>query len=306
MRLLLDTDIGSDIDDAVCLAYLLAQRDCQLLSITTVTGQATQRAMLADALCQVAGQDVPILPGLESPLLIAARQPHAPQATALDKWPHRTEFPQGQAIEFLRQQIRQSPGEVVLLAIGPLTNIAALFTVDPEIPALLKSLVLMGGNYMPVRWGHAAGIPIEWNILNDPHAAAIVFRAPVPVIRCVGLDVTTQVTMSADEVKRRFSAKLLRPVLDFSEVWFQGSQKLLTFHDLLAAATIFDPHICRFEPGQVEIELQSEKLAGFTYWNPRVPATNQEVATSVDASRFFDHYFSQFADDPRGMTGTGS
>ena len=77
-KLLLDTDIGSDIDDAVCLAYLLAQKECELLGVTTVTGEAVKRAMMADAMCQVAGREVPILPGLEAPLLIASRQPHAP------------------------------------------------------------------------------------------------------------------------------------------------------------------------------------------------------------------------------------
>src|SRR5882672_10767991 len=96
VKVLLDTDIGSDIDDAVCLAYLLAQRECELLGITTVTGEATKRAMLADAMCQVAGREVPILPGLERPLWVASRQPLAPQAVALEKWPHREGFPKGQ------------------------------------------------------------------------------------------------------------------------------------------------------------------------------------------------------------------
>jgi inosine-uridine nucleoside N-ribohydrolase len=294
MKLLLDTDIGSDIDDAVCLAYLLAQRECQLLGITTVSGEALKRAMLADAVCQAAGREVPIFPGLENPLLVASRQRHAPQAAALDKWAHRTDFPQGQAIDFLRKEIRRAPGEVVLLAIGPLTNIAALFTVDPEIPSLLKSLVLMGGNYTPVPWEAAGHIPVEWNILNDPHAAAIVFRAAVPVVQCIGLDVTGQVTMAAEEVRQRFQTRLLRPVLDFSEIWFQGSQKLITFHDPLAAASIFDKQICRFEPGEVEVELQSDKLAGYTYWKPSAPPGRHQVAMSVEAGRFFDHYFSQF------------
>src|SRR5260370_378469 len=82
---LLDTDIGGDIDDALCLAYLLAQPACELLGITTVTGEAEKRAMLASALCKVAGKHVPIFPGVEYPLLAAQRQPDAPQARALQK-----------------------------------------------------------------------------------------------------------------------------------------------------------------------------------------------------------------------------
>ena len=68
VKILLDTDIGSDIDDAVCLAYLLAQPDCELLGITTVTGEAVERAKMASALCKVAGKDVPIYPGVEQPI----------------------------------------------------------------------------------------------------------------------------------------------------------------------------------------------------------------------------------------------
>ena len=82
-KLILDTDIGSDIDDAVCLAYLLAQPRCDLLGITTVTGEADKRAMMASALCKAAGKSIPIYPGCEQPLLVAQGQPQAPQAAAL-------------------------------------------------------------------------------------------------------------------------------------------------------------------------------------------------------------------------------
>src|SRR5215207_7526723 len=111
-KLLLDTDIGSDIDDAVCLAYLLAQPECELLGITTVSGEPEQRAMLASALCRVVSRQVPIFPGAEAPLLGRQRQPRAPQASALTRWAHEERFPRGQAVEFLRQTIRAHPGEV--------------------------------------------------------------------------------------------------------------------------------------------------------------------------------------------------
>ncbi|MYB77254.1 MAG: hypothetical protein F4X83_09195 [Chloroflexi bacterium] len=97
-KVLFDTDIGTDIDDAVCLAYLLAQPACELLGITTVSGEATKRAMLASALCRAAGKDVPIHSGAEDPLLIAQRQPKAQQADALGDWPHSSTFPQGSAV----------------------------------------------------------------------------------------------------------------------------------------------------------------------------------------------------------------
>lgn len=283
IKVLLDTDIGSDIDDAVCLAYLLAQPECELLGITTVSGEGQGRAMLASALCQLAGQAVPIHIGAEVPLLVEQRQPKAPQAAALDKWPHATDFPRGQAVEFLRRTIRQHPGEITLLTIGPMTNIGLLFAADPEIPSLLKGLVMMAGSF----W-RGVNNGLEWNVILDPHAAAIVYRATPSLHRSIGLGVTTQVTMPADEVRQRFQTKLLRPVLDFAEVWF-AERPEITFHDPLAATTLFDDSICGFERGQATIELDNADLLGKTHWQPG--AGPHEVATTVDAARFFDHYF---------------
>jgi purine nucleosidase len=287
-KLLLDTDIGSDIDDAVCLAYLLANPNCELLGITTVTGQAEARASLASALCTVAGKRIPIYPGREEPLLITQQQPTAPQAAALSKWPHETNFPRGQAVEFLRQTIRSAPGEIILLTIGPLTNIAALFAADAEIPALLKGLVLMCGVYRQP----TGADPLEWNAKLDPTATAIVYHAAVKVHRSIGLDVTRQVTMPAATVRERFQTPLLRPVLDFAEVWFEHADTI-TFHDPLAATTIFDETLCGFERGQVAVELGNDPLAGMTRWTAD-PQGKHEVALTVKPERFFKHYFSFF------------
>jgi len=103
IKVLLDTDIGSDIDDAVCLAYLLAQPECRLLGITTVSGEADRRAMLASVLCRVAGKRVPIFPGTERPLVVSQRQPMVPQASALARWTHDAVFPRAEAVEFMRR-----------------------------------------------------------------------------------------------------------------------------------------------------------------------------------------------------------
>jgi inosine-uridine nucleoside N-ribohydrolase len=290
IKVLLDTDIGSDIDDAVCLAYLLANPECELLGITTVSGEADARASMASAMCKVADMPIPIYPGRDEPLLIAQKQPRAPQAVALSRWPHESSFPKGQAVEFLRQTIRAYPGEVILLAIGPLTNVAALFAADAEIPALLKGLVMMCGIFT----NRLAGVgPLEWNAMLDPAATAIVYRAVPKMHRSIGLDVTSKVTMSAATVRERFQVPLLRPVLDFAEVWFQDVDSI-TFYDPLAAATIFDETICGFERGRVEVELVSERLAGLTYWTADA-AGQHEVALTVDSQRFFKHYFSFFS-----------
>lgn len=283
MKLLLDTDIGNDIDDAVCLAYLLAQPKAEILGITTVTGEADRRAMLVSAQCKVAGRNIPIYAGVEKPLFIGIVQAHAPQADALARWAHETQFPTGEAVEFMRRTIRQYPGEITLLAIGPLTNVALLFSVDPEIPSLLKALVLMNGYFLGEQ-----RTP-ESNVKLDPHASAIVYRADVPVFRAIGLDVTTKVRMNAAEVRERFDTNLLRPVLDYAEVWFTKRSEI-TFHDPLAAATIFDEQICSFERGGVTVDLGQNE--GRTNWQPEI--AKHEIATSVDVNRFFDHFFSAF------------
>lgn len=290
LKVLLDTDIGSDIDDAICLAYLLAQPACDLLGITTVTGEGLQRAMMASALCHMAGQEVPIYIGAETPLLVPQQQPQAPQAAALAEanWPHARDFPRGEAVEFMRRTIRSHPGEVVLLTIGPLTNVALLFATDPEIPALLKGLVLMGGSF-----GGGINEGREWNLIVDPHASAMVYRARPPYHRSVGLDVTTQVTMAADEVRQRFRQGLLRPVLDFAEIWFRQRTKI-TFHDPLAAAVLFDEALCQFERGQVTIDLTDAERPGRSDWTTGGDGPH-EVATQVDAARFFAHYFGVLA-----------
>lgn len=286
LKVLLDTDIGNDIDDAIALAYLLAHPGCQLLGVTTVTGQPELRAMMCSAICQVASSDVPIYPGTPAPLLAEQRQPTPPQAAALGRWTHRTDFPRGEAIQFMRRVIRDNPGEVVLLTIGPLTNIALLFTLDPEIPSLLKALAPMCGVFS----SKLAGSPArEWNALNDPEATAIVYRARPPVHRSIGLDVTRQVTMPAEEVRKRFTAPLLRPVLDFAEVWFKERQ-VITFHDPLAAAAVMQPDLCGYERGCVDIELASPRFAGATLFSAD-PDGPHEVATTVNPHRYFDHFF---------------
>ena len=76
-KIILDTDIGSDIDDAVCLAYLLSHPDCDLMGITTVSGEPVKRAMLASAICKAVNRNIPIYPGSEAPLLIKQKQPVA-------------------------------------------------------------------------------------------------------------------------------------------------------------------------------------------------------------------------------------
>lgn len=288
-KIILDTDIGSDIDDAVCLAYLLANPECELMGITTVSGESLLRAQMCSVLCKVAGEEVPIYPGIEKPIFVQCRQPKAPQATQLSNWDHQESFVQGKAIAFLQEMIHSYPGEITLLPIGPLTNIGLLFAMDPEIPGLLKRLVLMGGKFTGAHNFYTA----EWNIWNDPHAAAIVYRAQVPVHRSIGLDVTMSVQMDSKGVQERFTHPLLQPVADFAGVWFEHA-KTMTFHDPLAGAAIFDANICEFVRGDIQVEMNSPLFEGYTHWKAN-PEGMHEAALAVKPDLFFDHYFRQFS-----------
>lgn len=290
-KILLDTDIGSDIDDAVALAYLLMQPEAELLGVTTVSRQSHLRAQMVDALCQAAGRELPIVPGVEAPLLVENRQPVAQQALKLADWPHRTAFPDRTAVDFLAEQILAFPGEVTLLTIGPLTNIALLFSLYPETVAALAQLVMMCGVFTEM-----PGNPwkAEWNALLDPHATEIVYKAPVRMHRSVGLDVTRQVTLSAKDVRARFDHPVLKPVLDFSEVWFR-EQDTMFFHDPLAVVSIFDPEVCGFVPGKVDVNSDaSAGLLGKTDFDPESKDKPHEVALTVDPDQFFDSYFKVF------------
>jgi inosine-uridine nucleoside N-ribohydrolase len=285
-KVLLDTDIGTDVDDAVCLAYLLSQPECELLGITTVTGEADKRASLASVLCKAAGKDIPIYPGAERPMQGVQRQPIAQQAAALPHWPHETDFPKGQAVDFLANTIRAHPGDVTLLTIGPLTNAGLLFSEHPDLRELLAGFVMMGGNFDEA--GPEAG-RIEWNVAGDPLASEIVYQTQVRLHRSLGLNVTQRVVMPAEQVHQRFTAPLLRPVLDMAEIWFAGFYPTITFHDPLAAATLFQADLCTYERGTVSFEKSNPP--GKTIWQPGGLESPHQVAMTVDVTRYFEHFF---------------
>ncbi len=300
--ILLYTDIGSDIDDAVALNYLLHQPRCELLGVTTVSGDVRQRAALARALCEAAGQSaIPVFTGAPRPILHGLGQPNVPQFQAIaDRSPALDDQP-GAAIEFMRQTIRARPGEITLLAIGPMTNLALLFTLDPELPSLLKRLVLMCGLFLgwDSRKSFKSGPGArEWNALQDPIATAVVYRAAVKDHTSFGIDVTSQCTMNAADVRERFGRgdEASRLVLKMAEVWFEKSSPTLTFHDPLAAACIFEPTLCGYVEGLVEVDARAGLTEGLTVLNrhriaSETPAPHR-VASEVNVPRFFEHYFS--------------
>lgn len=282
-KILFDTDIGSDIDDALALAYLLREPECELLGITTVSGEPVKRAMLASAICHAAGRDdIPIYPGLEGPYLGKQRQPYATQAEKLPNWEHKKDFPMFEAIEFMRRTVRENPGEVTLLAVGPMTNIVTLFALDPEIPSLLEGMVLMCGDF-------EEGTPRnEWNSKCDWVATAGVYSAAVKLHRSFGLNVTLRLTLPRENVESELVGDIMRPVKDFAYKWFENGAERMIFHDPLAAVAVFHPEACIYKRGNVNIctENPNEGYSTFT----ESADGKHEIAVDVDNKRFFEIY----------------
>ena len=282
---LLDTDIGSDIDDAVALSYLLCQPACELLGVTTVTGDVQQRAALAEILCRSVHREVPIHCGRRTVLVNGPGQPNVPQYEAVQHLPHRMDRPENTAVAFLAKSIRSRPHEIVLLTIGPYSNIAALFAEDPEIPHLLRGIVSMGGIFLqPGRR--------EWNALVDPVATSIVYAAARPDHLSVGLDVTEKCRMPATEVRDRFHVGPLKTVAMMAEKWFEHTDQI-TFHDPLAATLIFHPGLCSYSSGRVHVPLNEDAAQGGVTQFASGEGTDR-IATSVDSAAFFREYFSVF------------
>ena len=273
----LDTDIGNDIDDAVALAYLLRQKRCRLVGVSTVTGVVEDRSRIAAAVARAAGRrEVPIFSGYGEPLS-GPGQPEVPQAAALTVEERSRRFPADPqaALAALMDAARAAPGELTLLTIGPLTNAARFFQAEPELPSLLGEMVLMAGRF----WREKP--EAEWNVLCDPEAGRIVAEAPVRRT-WYGLDVTLQCMMAADEVRRRFTGEPLATVARFAEVYFRKRDRI-TFHDPLAAACVFEPDLCTYEPGRVKVETGGEH-PGRTI--PRAAAEGapaDRLARTVDA-----------------------
>ena len=284
-KILFDTDIGSDVDDAYCLAYLLCQPECELMGITTVTGEPMIRAQMVDAMCRVANKKVPIYCGASEPMTPNKLQTTAKQKTGLVNWPHEKKFPYG-AVEFLNRVICENPGEITLLAVAPMTNIATLFMQYPETAKLLKKLVLVNGGFFPA--GQQFRPHGEWNLRSDIRASQLVYEASVRDTMVIGLDAAMYVKKTQDFIQKNFTSPILKITEDFSRVWF-AERDITGFGDPLAAVSIFEPEIFKWQRGHVNVNLMPDggAMTAFTECEhgPHV------VAETSDSERFFEHYF---------------
>ena len=198
LKIIIDTDPG--VDDAMAIFLALRSPELELIGLTTIFGNVHTALSTTNALrlLEIAGRgDIPVAHGADAPLARAYGGPVAfihgedGQGNANLPPPETAAVPES-AAEFIVRHVMAAPGEITLVPIGPLTNIAAALVLAPSIAKHVKAVVLMGGNaFVPGNASPAA----EANIHNDPEAADIVFGAGWPVTM-VGLDVTHDIIMS--------------------------------------------------------------------------------------------------------------
>jgi len=272
--LIFDTDIGTDIDDALTVVYLLGQERCELLGVTTAYGDTMDRARLVSAICTGAGRDIPIHPGSQELMSGRTVTGKVPQAEVLANWPHRDDFEPDSAVEFIYDTIKNRPGEVTLLAVGPLTNVARLFQRHPDAPLLLKGLTIMNGSFRIL-------YP-EYNAVLDRQATRMVYQAKVPKLTAIDLDTSLRCRMGKKEARRRIKGGAFEPVADMLEVWFR-TLPLVIFYDSIAAVSIFEPGLVKLRSARVRFRM------GRTI--PSLSAGPHWISVGVEEKEFKEHFF---------------
>src|SRR6266705_2342375 len=249
-KVIVDTDIGDDIDDAFAVALALRSPELQILGITTTFGDTEMRAKLLDrVLGEVGRADIPVAAGRPTPPKTAFTQLRYAQGGHFAKTSHPD------AIAFLLDEIRRSPGEITLVAIGPLVNVGAAIDKDPGTFRKLKRVVLMGGSinrgYGDVGYGPPHGPTPEWNILNDIPSAQKLFAAGVPLF-VMPLDATQ---LKMDEVKRAFLFSQGTPLTDaLTLLYHQWGQLTPTLFDPMTIAFLVNPALYPVQPMHISVD----------------------------------------------------
>ena len=291
-KVILDTDIGDDIDDSFALLLLLESKAFDVLGVTTVFRNAEKRALMAKQLIDSLGYNVEVYAGEDMPLKAKIEDLIDPKIKAkevLDEkgrylFPQWNEtmrnhkISQEKAVNFIVEQINKYPNEVTLITIGPMTNIARALELDPSIENKIKEVRIMGG-------GIGLSYP-EWNIFCDPEAAYKVYHSKIKTITQVGCNVTLQTGLSPQDVEdlKNNKSKTIALVYDAMMKWFKHYEfSTPVMHDPLTVASLLKPEILKVEKMHVEIDLaargfMSQLNDGGAYVN---------VATAVDKNGFF-------------------
>lgn len=249
---LIDTDIGDDIDDALALALALHSPEIELRGVTTVFGDTQRRAQLTSHLLYVFGhQDIPVAVGIGTPLQPRHHPSGVPQAAVLgDNTFNPEAFSPLSGPELIVQTALNHDRQLTVLCIGPLTNVALALLIEPRINTAIRSIVMMGGS---------SGIPLpEWNVRNDVRATQIVLSSGIPVTM-LGLNVTTRCQLREKDIKQlrdngSEQTKLLSQLLT---IWQKHRPRwhprLPYLHDPLTIAALCVPELLRFKDMEVQV-----------------------------------------------------
>jgi inosine-uridine nucleoside N-ribohydrolase len=270
-RVIIDTDPG--VDDALALLLAMRSPELKIEGITPVAGNVPLELTLPNALrmVEIAGRtEIPVAAGAKAPLtrrLVTAAYAHGENGLGGAVFPDPKTKPIAQpAAEFIRDTVRKYPGEVTLITVGPLTNVATALNLDSELAGMVPRLVMMGGSLSGGNITPAA----EFNVYVDPEAARIVFQSGIP-ITMVGLDVTRKTSLTEEHVRvleaskdpaAQAAAKIGRNAINHNRE--QGFLVGPNMHDSLAVAGFLDPSILKFKDYYVDVETTGELTAGET------------------------------------------
>jgi purine nucleosidase len=274
-----DTDIGTDIDDAYALAALVHSPELQVLGVTTVSGNAVARARLAAKLMQLVGGNwprVPVFAGASGPEQYMRQADWAAGFTS-------PVLHESGAVEFMRREIDARPGEVTLIAVGELTNVAALMDGEPGIAKRIRAISLMGGS---IYRGYVPGSKPEpeWNIKSNARAARTVFESGVPLL-IAPLDSTADLKLTSPMRVRVFSqgTQLNDALASLNSIWQQTNTwkaENPTLFDVLAVelANPHQPYRLKTMHIVIETDGSTKAVDG--------PAANARVALEIDGAAF--------------------
>ena len=293
-KVIIDTDPG--VDDALALLFALSSPELNVEAITVVAGNVRLELALENALrmVQIAGRsDIPVAAGAREPLersLVTATS-HGPNGLGGVEFPIPTIKPADKpAAEMIRTIVSSSPGEMSIICLGPLTNIATVLRNSPEVAKQIKEIVLMGGS---LSGGNMTPVA-EFNMYVDPEAASIVFGSGIP-LTMVGLDVTRKCVLTKDHVAalQAGDSAICKAA---GRIAGSGERAM---HDPLAVAAFIDRSLLQLREYFVAIETRGDLTAGETVGYTEPPySPNANVAVGVDAERFFRMFIGR-------LTGTG-
>lgn len=282
-KIIIDTDIGDDIDDAFAIALALRSPELQILGITTTFGDVETRAKLVDRMLGESGRaDIPVAVGERTNATTGFSQRAYAEGGRFARASHPA------AVDFVLDQIRKSPGDITLVCIGPLVNVGAMIDRDAATFRKLKRVVIMGGS-IDRGYGDPYAPPTppdaEWNIKNDPRAAQKLFASGV-TLYVMPLDSTQ---LKLDEVKREFLFRQSTPITDaLTLLYHLWGQQTPTLYDPMTIAFIDDPSLCPVQAMNVVVD---EK--GMTRRGSGAP--NAQVCLKSDPDGFFRFYLARVA-----------